>query len=362
MRTRAIQSISSVFFLQVHPALAACPPAPCSCGTSPTKVPRPSEPTFQEELQIFRGVPAISHHNFLSWMKKASACSFAMGIHKGRDIFKMERPQEALGNHNNQRRLYLGRDDTEKRRSWRSSVQDSLISILGTEVLDDDLDGSQTSIIAVGSWFQSMASSRNSSIASMDSKKLPSTETVSLEAEDEPRVSAAADSCCLVHNREDPPASESIRASTDEIYESYQDDYTEQKKEDSNGAEGTRRKTAGMCLEEDDESLGCLQKTESLPLGEFLDEDNASANGIMKPNLSMSLPSLLGSSWNSLDASTSTNRGVRFSDTVHTRFISGQLQNSLPDDDRMFYKSEDFAQFRYEAFMEKIGLNPDEFD
>ena len=52
-------------------------------------------------------------------------------------------------------------------------------------------------------------------------------------------------------------------------------------------------------------------------------------------------------------------RGVRFSDTIDEQDISRLHQSALEE---LFYCSEDFATFRYTAFMEDCGLDPDEFD
>lgn len=50
---------------------------------------------------------------------------------------------------------------------------------------------------------------------------------------------------------------------------------------------------------------------------------------------------------------------VRFEDEVQLNEIS-KLRRSMLED--MFYASEDLANFRYEAFMEELGLDMDEFD
>lgn len=52
-------------------------------------------------------------------------------------------------------------------------------------------------------------------------------------------------------------------------------------------------------------------------------------------------------------------KSVRFEDEVELNEIS-KLRRSMLDD--MFYASEDLANFRYEAFMEEMGLDMDEFD
>jgi hypothetical protein len=54
-----------------------------------------------------------------------------------------------------------------------------------------------------------------------------------------------------------------------------------------------------------------------------------------------------------------TKRSVRFSDEIETKEIS-PLPNSAIEN--LFYASEDFANFRYEAFMEACGLDPNEYD
>ena len=51
--------------------------------------------------------------------------------------------------------------------------------------------------------------------------------------------------------------------------------------------------------------------------------------------------------------------GVRFADDVEMNEIS-RLRDSVIAE--VFYESEDFANFRYEAFMEEAGLDPNQFD
>jgi hypothetical protein len=52
-------------------------------------------------------------------------------------------------------------------------------------------------------------------------------------------------------------------------------------------------------------------------------------------------------------------RGVRFADEVDEKDISKLRQSCV---NMLFYRSEEFAAFRYEAFMEECGLDPDEYD
>jgi hypothetical protein len=52
-------------------------------------------------------------------------------------------------------------------------------------------------------------------------------------------------------------------------------------------------------------------------------------------------------------------QGVRFSDHVDEKHISVLHKSAI---DHMFYASTDFAEFRYEAFMEQCGLDPNEYD
>mmetsp|Transcript_20508 Transcript_20508/g.31337 ORF Transcript_20508/g.31337 Transcript_20508/m.31337 type:complete len:223 (+) Transcript_20508:203-871(+) len=52
-------------------------------------------------------------------------------------------------------------------------------------------------------------------------------------------------------------------------------------------------------------------------------------------------------------------QGVRFSDEVDEKDISKLRQSCI---NLMFYKSEEFAAFKYEAFMEECGLDPDEYE
>jgi hypothetical protein len=52
-------------------------------------------------------------------------------------------------------------------------------------------------------------------------------------------------------------------------------------------------------------------------------------------------------------------RGIRFSDEIDTKQISFLHKSAIED---LFYHSEDFADFRYKAFMEDCGLDPNDFD
>jgi hypothetical protein len=52
-------------------------------------------------------------------------------------------------------------------------------------------------------------------------------------------------------------------------------------------------------------------------------------------------------------------QGVRFADTVDEKDISRLHQSAI---EALFYSSEDFATFRYTAFMEDCGLDPDDYD
>jgi hypothetical protein len=52
-------------------------------------------------------------------------------------------------------------------------------------------------------------------------------------------------------------------------------------------------------------------------------------------------------------------QGVRFADTVDEKDISRLHQSAI---EGLFYSDEDFATFRYTAFMEDCGLDPNDFD
>jgi hypothetical protein len=116
---------------------------------------------------------------------------------------------------------------------------------------------------------------------------------------------------------------------------------------------------AGASLSIEDElfQLPGLPENESLSECHW-DEKMAAQPGTFQ-SMAMSMPSLLTSNKSMGNSPKRRSRqSVTFSESVDSKSIAALID----DVDHLYYKSDEIAEFRYEAFMEKIGLDPKDFD
>jgi hypothetical protein len=86
---------------------------------------------------------------------------------------------------------------------------------------------------------------------------------------------------------------------------------------------------------------GCLSRSLSFSFNDLCDSSTSFENQPLK------------------ELSQSLNRSVRFSDVIDTKDVSNISDLAL---DILYYNDDELAEMRYEAFMEKVGLDPQEFD